>query len=120
MNSLTAKVVDDGYLRVSHLLVKEYGFVKAGVLTDLISKFDFYKSRGELFRKKWFFYRRENMEENWCIKADTQRKILGELKKSGLIDFERMGPLPLKNYYTVNDNNIKKLILSLQAKYKTK
>lgn len=120
MNELMALVLEDGYWTVSLNLVKEFGFEKAGILTDLIGKYMYFKQQRSLLEKEWFFYRRENMTENWKLKIDVQRRILGELKEEGLIDFEKKGPFPQKNYYTINENNITKLILSLQAKYKAK
>lgn len=118
MDDLTSLLIQDGYWRLSHNLVREFGFTKASILTDLVTKYDYYNRIRQLYEGRWFFYRREEMAENWMIQADAQRKILKELQQEGLIDFQLKGPIPQKNYYTINIERLNELTISLREKYK--
>lgn len=103
-------LLKDSYWQLSKTLVDELGFLKAGALTDLITKQDYFKSCGKLYEGRWFFYRREDIAESWKVEVDTQRKIIKEFVDLKFIEFEKKGPNPQKNYYSVNKVEIQKFI----------
>ena len=104
INALTGT----GYYRVSKILISNLGLLKAFALTDLIDKFEFYRERGQLVEDKWFFYRREDIEKVWGVQSHHQREILNDFVKRGLLQYEKKGPMPKKNYYTINIAELEK------------
>lgn len=98
------------YWRLSKVLVKTLGLTKAFALTDLIDKFEFHRNNNQLVEDKWFFYRREDMAENWGLQFDAQRRVLKELESLNLISYEKRGPMPQKNYYSINQSEVQSFI----------
>lgn len=93
------------FWRVSKNLVHKLGLLKAFALTDLIDKYDFYRTTNQL-SDGMFFYRREDIEQLWGVKVDTQRAFIKEFVEKGLINYEIRGPLPKKGYYSINADKI--------------
>lgn len=109
MNLTTHILSQQSFWRVSKVLVKKLGLLKAFALTDLIDKYDYYSSTNQLNNGK-FFYRREDIKELWGVEVDTQRKFITEFVEKGFIEYEVRGPLPKKGYYSVNANKIVEFI----------
>lgn len=116
MKNISHLLTEGGFWRLSKHLVSHLGITKAFVLTDLIDKYEYHRSRGQLVEKKWFFYKREEMEKNWQMSFTTQRSILTSLKKEGLILCEKKGNVPQKNYYSLNEKKLQELFEQLIEK----
>lgn len=93
------------FWRVSKNLVSKLGLLKAFALTDLIDKYDYYRTTNQL-SNDMFFYRREDIEQLWGVKVDTQRSFIKDFIEKGLVNYEVRGPLPKKGYYSINADKI--------------
>lgn len=109
MKNISHILSEGGFWRLNKHLVSHIGLNKAFVLTDLIDRYEYYRSYGKLVEDKWFFYKREEMEKRWQMSFNTQRTILNSLVSDGLILYEKRGPMPQKNYYSLNEQGIQQL-----------
>ncbi len=113
MKNISHILSEGGFWRLSKSLVAHLGITKAFVLTDLIDKYEYYRTRGQLVEDRWFFYKREEMERRWQMSNNTQRTILNALVEEGLIFYQKRGPMPQKNYYSLNEDGVRELFEKL-------
>lgn len=109
MKNISHILSEGGFWRLNKALVAYLGITKAFVLTDLIDKYEYYRTQGKLVEGKWFFYKREEMEKRWQMSNNTQRTILNSLVEEGLIYYQKRGPMPQKNYYSLDERGIQEL-----------
>ena len=91
----------DAFISVNKHLVKRVGLVEAVFFGELLSKYKYYKSQGQLVKEKWFYATVESIEESLNISKDIQEPAIKNLVKMGLIEKKIMG-LPAKRHFAVN------------------
>jgi len=102
----------DGYWVVSKLFVHYFQDVeKAIFLSELISKYHYFKTKGTLTEGEWFYLIYEDITKSTYITLYKLRQIIKNFIDNGLIDVEMKG-LPAKQYYRINT----RLIYNLLAK----
>lgn len=79
------------------------------LLSDLISRREFFLNRGELDEEGGFFVLSEILEEELILTKEARQKVTKQLETLNLIVVKKKG-LPSKNYYYVQDNEIIKIL----------
>lgn len=87
---------------LSKALVKYLGLLKAFALTDLVERRELFFKTNQLVDGEWFPYKREDMLREWGAHYQLQREILKDFSELGLIQFEKRGAVPQKNYYRLD------------------
>lgn len=97
-----------GYFKTYKVLVKKLeDFCTAGLLCELISKYDFYKDKGQLKEDKWFFYTRDDIQRDFFFSEYQQREMLKKLEKEGLVVTTVFpNTIPQRKYYTLDFKKI--------------
>jgi len=90
----------DGSIIVNKALARTLGIETAIMYSELLSKYNYFLTRGMLGNEEWFFNTIENMEEDTCISAYSQRKAIKKLKEMGLIEYSIRG-IPAKRYFKI-------------------
>ena len=88
------------FIVLNKQLAKQVGLKEAILLADLISKEEYFISKG--MTDGWFFNTEANIEEDTTLNSYHQRKCLRTLKKEGLIEVKRKG-IPAKQYFKINE-----------------
>jgi DNA-binding PadR family transcriptional regulator len=94
-------------------LAKQIGLKAAILLSDLISKEEYFIERG--MTDGWFFNTEDNIEDDTTLNSYHQRKCLKILKKEGLIEVKRKG-IPAKQYYKINEEQVLQILNNLSVK----
>lgn len=99
------------FWRVSKVFVEQLGLIKGFILTDLIDKSEYYKSKNQL-KDGYFFYKREEMLKLYPVGETTLRNILKELvHEDNLIDMRlEQNGLERKSFFSIKEQNIQQLI----------
>lgn len=110
--SLLGKLVGtSSYIRHYYILIKELGADASLLLCEFISKYDYYRVNNQLKEEKWFFYRREDIEDKFGYSEFKQRGLIADLKEKGLIQTTFFdGEMPRKCYYTIEVDNVLELL----------
>jgi hypothetical protein len=89
-------------------LAKEFGIECALLLSDLITKYEYYKSKGELKEHNGdycFYYTSEDIEKNTTLSYHKQKSCIAKLIKAGFIEVIRIG-IPGTLHFKIFENNI--------------
>lgn len=109
-NTITHLLSQTAYWRVPKGFVETLGLVKGFILTDLVDRFEFYKSRDKL-QGGFFYYKREEMLKLYPIGETTLRSTLKELEEKKLISMKlEQNGLDRKTCYSVNSYEIEQLL----------
>ena len=79
-------------------LARQIGLKEAVLLADLISKEEYFISKG--MQDGWFFNTEANIQEDTTLTPFQQRKCLKVLKKYDIIQVKRKG-IPAKQYFKI-------------------
>ena len=90
---------------INKKLNKEIGIIPCLLLSDLISKFEYFENRNMLDADGGFFNLKDNIEEDTGINVYEQRKALKVLEDKKLLSVKRTG-IPPKYFYYLNFENI--------------
>lgn len=104
---------NDAFISVNKHLAKTIGLVEACLFGELISKYKYYKTQGQLIDDKWFYITIESIEENIGLTRDRQDPAIKKLVKIGLIEKKVMG-LPGKRHFAINVQKLMDLYLKKQ------
>ena len=101
------------FLIVNKELAKQVGLKSAVLLADLISKEEYFISKG--MTDGWFFNTEANIEADTTLNPYHQRKCLKTLKKYEIIQTKRMG-IPAKQYFKINEEQVLQILNNLLVK----
>ena len=94
-------------------LARQVGLKEAVLLADLISKEEYFISKG--MTDGWFFNTEANIEADTTLNPYHQRKCLKTLKKYEIIQTKRMG-IPAKQYFKINEEQVLQILNNLLVK----
>ena len=84
-------------------LAKQVGLKEAVLLADLISKEEFFFSKG--MTDGWFFNTAKNIESDTSLTSHQQRKAIKNLKDLGVIETKVVG-IPAKQHFKIIENKL--------------
>lgn len=105
---------EDAYWKINKRLVKEIGIEPTVLLTDIIEKYyHFVKNNQSLFRegKHWFYYRSEDIKDNFGIGYKVQKRIISDLTSRGII-ITKLYSTPAKLHIHFIENVVEQILLS--------
>ena len=91
------------FLVLNKELAKKIGLKEAIMLADLISKEEYFISKG--MTDGWFFNTAKNIEEDTCLTSHQQRKAIKNLKDLGIIETKVVG-IPAKQHFKIIENKL--------------
>jgi len=94
-------------------LASKVGLKEAVLLADLISKEEYFISKG--MTDGWFFNTEANIEADTTLNSYHQRKCLKTLRKHKIIETKRMG-IPAKQYFKINEEQVMQILNNLSDK----
>ena len=94
-------------------LAKQVGLKEAVLLADLISKEEYFISKG--MTDGWFFNTEANIEADTTLNPYHQRKCLKTLREFKIIETKRMG-IPAKQYFKINEEQVMQILNNLIVK----
>ena len=101
------------FLIVNKELAKQVGLKAAVLLADLISKEEYFISKG--MTDGWFFNTEANIEADTTLNPYHQRKCIKTLKTHQIIETKRMG-IPAKQYFKINEQQVMQILNNLLVK----
>ena len=104
------------FLIVNKELAKQVGLKAAVLLADLISKEEYFISKG--MTDGWFFNTEANIEADTTLNPYHQRKCIKTLKTHQIIETKRMG-IPAKQYFKINEEQVMQILNNLLVKDST-
>ena len=94
-------------------LARQVGLKEAILLADLISKEEYFISKG--MTDGWFFNTEANIEADTTLNSYHQRNCLKTLKEHNLIEVKRKG-IPAKQYFKINEEQVLQILNNLSVK----
>ena len=94
-------------------LARQVGLKEAILLADLISKEEYFISKG--MTDGWFFNTEANIEADTTLNSYHQRNCLKTLRKFKIIETKRMG-IPAKQYFKINEEQVLQILNNLSVK----
>lgn len=94
-------------------LARQVGLKEAILLADLISKEEYFISKG--MTDGWFFNTEANIEADTTLNPYHQRKCLKTLKTHQIIETKRKG-IPAKQYFKINELQVLQILNNLSDK----
>jgi len=91
------------FLIVNKELAKQVGLKSAVLLADLISKEEYFISKG--MTDGWFFNTAKNIESDTSLTSHQQRKAIKNLKDLGVIETKVVG-IPAKQHFKIIENKL--------------
>lgn len=107
-------LLEDAYWKVNKSLVKEIGIEPTVLLTDIIEKFYYYKSKKQTIvrdGKHWFYYRSEDIKDTFTIGYKVQKRILADLTDRGII-VTKLFSNPAKLHIHFIENVVENILIS--------
>lgn len=104
---LLEQICGDSYIKVNRAMIQKYGPVEAILLSDMIQKRAYFRSRGELVNGEYFFFKREDIERYLKISIFVQRNIFKDFIKKGLVETANLSnSRATMLYYKINSSLI--------------
>jgi len=104
------------FIVLNKQLARQVGLKEAVLLADLISKEEYFISKG--MTDGWFFNTEDNIEADTTLNSYHQRKCLKTLRKFKIIETKRMG-IPAKQYFKINEEQVMQILNNLSDKKST-
>ena len=101
------------FIVLNKQLAKQVGLKEAVLLADLISKEEYFISKG--MTDGWFFNTEANIEADTTLNSYHQRKCLKTLKEFKIIETKRIG-IPAKQYFKINELQVMQILNNLIVK----
>ena len=101
------------FLVLNKNLAREIGLKAAVLLSDLISKEEYFITKG--MSDGWFFNTEANIQEDTTLNPYHQRKCIKTLKNLNLISVKRKG-IPAKQYFKINEEQVLQILNNLTDK----
>lgn len=105
------RLMSGPYLMVNKEFLKKLGINEAIWLSDMISKYRYFKKKKMIDKQGYFYNTQQNIETDTGLNKYHQKIIIKKLKEMKIIKVKKIG-LPAKNYYKIN---IGKLIKTLYS-----
>ena len=100
--------LNDEFVIYNRNLARNIGVNEAILYSELLSRWNYFKERGQLTEDGFFFITVKDLEEGTALSDYQQRRALNSLKEKGLIEMEVRG-IPAKRYFRiVEDSELKK------------
>ena len=99
------------FLIVNKHLAKQIGLKPTILLSDLISKEEYFQAN-HLLVDGWFFNTEKNIQDDTTLSPHQQRKALTILKKHNILETQRKG-IPAKMHYKINEQVLVKFFNNL-------
>ena len=106
-------VSSEAYYTLNKKAVKYLGLINAGILFNLIDRYRYIKSKGELRNKYWFTITNEKQSEQLGLSVNKIRNGKRVLKELGILETEMAGN-PSKESYRLH---IQQLYNFLRARH---
>ena len=94
----------EAFWQVNKAIAKITDNDTAILLADLISKEEYFESKGKM-NGEYFFNTVENIKEDTNMGKDKQRNCLNKLEKMGIIE-TKMLSIPRKRHYSINHEKL--------------
>ena len=101
------------FIVLNKQLARQVGLKEAVLLADLISKEEYFISKG--MTDGWFFNTEANIEADTTLNPYHQRKCLKTLREFKIIETKRMG-IPAKQYFKINEEQVMQILNNLIVK----
>jgi len=102
---LQSTLSSNAFWQLNKTLVKKLGFESAILLSDLISKEQYFTNKNQIDNKGGFFNTQENIEADTTLSPHKQRKALKLLIGNGLVVVYKKG-IPQRLHYIINHYDI--------------
>lgn len=99
----------NNFWTISKPITKIVGVETSLLLSDLVTKHEYFNKRKELDKEGYFFNTADNIQDDTTLSPHKQRKAITLLKEFGLIETKLKG-VPAKLWYNINDTCIYTLI----------
>ena len=96
---------DGGFWMISKPLAKLAGIEAAILLSDILSKRQYFLENKKITLFDWFYNTIEDVENDTTLTKHAQLKAVKMLQSLGFISVKYQG-LPKKRYFIINDKNI--------------
>src|SRR5699024_1048742 len=106
MKDLNAILGKDAHWQVNKKIARYFKCNNTAILlSDLVSKENYFREKKELVEGEWFYNTGANIEEDTNITPHQQRKIIKNLVKAGFIETTLKG-LPAKLHFKISHNKL--------------
>ena len=96
---------------VNKKLARLVGLEAALLISDLISKREYFIQNKDITLEDWFFNTQENIEVDTGLTPHQQRKAFEILKSHGFIETQRKG-IPAKQHFKIFDVQLLKILIT--------
>jgi len=101
---ITDLLRNDGFIIYNKNLARNIGVNEAILYSELLSRWNYFKERGQLTEDGFFFNTVKDLEEGTALSEYQQRRALNSLKEKGLIEIEVRG-IPAKRYFRIVEDS---------------
>ena len=95
---------NDGFVIYNKNLAKNIGINEAILYSELLSRWNYFRERGQLTEDGFFFNTVKDLEDGTALSDYQQRRALNSLKEKGLIEMEVRG-MPAKRYFRIVEDS---------------
>lgn len=86
-------------------IARMFGLNEAIILSELCSKYEYWKKENKLTENEFFFETQETIEENTTLSSYQQRNALKTLEENKILTTKLVG-IPAKKYFKINENEL--------------
>jgi hypothetical protein len=101
---ITDLLRNDGFVIYNKNLAKNIGVNEAILYSELLSRWNYFRERGQLTEDGFFFNTVKDLEDGTALSDYQQRRALNSLKEKGLIEMEVRG-MPAKRYFRIVEDS---------------
>ena len=101
---ITDLLRNDGFVIYNRNLARNIGVNEAILYSELLSRWNYFKERGQLTEDGFFFNTVKDLEDGTALSDYQQRRALNSLKEKGLIEMEVRG-IPAKRYFRIVEDS---------------
>jgi len=101
---ITDLLRNDGFVIYNKNLAKNIGINEAILYSELLSRWNYFRERGQLTEDGFFFNTVKDLEDGTALSDYQQRRALNSLKEKGLIEMEVRG-MPAKRYFRIIEDS---------------
>ena len=77
--TLASLLSSSSFIMTNKILIKAVGTDAAILLGELCSEYNYWEQRDELVNKQWFYFTRENIEDNTGLSKHKQQIAINKL-----------------------------------------
>jgi len=108
--NLTQILAQESFMVVNKVLAKQIGLYESIILSDLCSKFEYFKRENRLTKDGFFFNSADNIERDTTLSRKKQIQPIKHLKELGILDTTLRG-MPAIQHFRINQENLNRLIV---------